>query len=130
ARLFGLRAQGTARAWDDGVTSGWRLSRRLWAVADCCARDVRPYASDVARGHPPGSLEALSRLPPELLDDRRYPGLPRLRGRLGALASPGPVLLRWSELWEPWERGEGGTDPLRLARLLEALGFALEPDPR
>src|SRR6266571_1950066 len=90
ARLFALRAAGMEEGWGGPEASGWRLSRRLWAVADACASAIRPYASAVARGHHPGSLEALARLPVELLDERRSPALSRLRTDLEALQPSGP----------------------------------------
>ena len=52
----------------------------------------------MSRGHHPGSLEALSRLPVELLDERRSPALSRLRADLEALLSAGPAVVAWSEL--------------------------------
>ena len=130
ARLFALRAAGMEEEWGGPEASGWRLSRRLWAVADACAAAIRPYASAVARGHHPGSLEALSRLPVELLDERRSPALARLRGDLEALLPSGPAVVPWSELWGAWWEGAGGGDPLAMARLLESMGYGLEPDPR
>jgi hypothetical protein len=130
ARLFAVRAFGISESWGDAESSGWRLSRRLWAIADQCAEEVRPYGSQVARGHKPGSLAALARLPAELLDQERYRALARLRARLGDLVADGPAVMPWHRLWEPWREGDGGWDPNDLSRLFENIGYGLEPDPR
>ncbi len=128
ALLFGMRAEGLDEAW--GRLSGWTLSRRLWAVAESCAGGVRPYASEVARGTPRGSLEALSRLPVELLRGMQAPALGALRARLEALLGQDAAVIGWPQLWEAWWEGGGQGSPWRVAVVLEALGVGMEPDPR
>jgi hypothetical protein len=128
-RLFALRASRQSQPGELLTPTG-RLRRWAGELAGACASALRPYALAVARGLDPGSLDALSRLPPEVLEMGEWPVIEDLAIRLEHLAEADPALVAWTELWRLWRQGGGGADSYRMPGVLEATGWGMEPDPR